>query len=93
MEIRLVDGNDVSKRPASGLEGRIGQRNQGLCCILARLCALPHLSLIISGGARGGRGRGFRGRGRGRGRQAKENVSAEDLDKQLDDYISKMETD
>lgn len=73
MEIRLVDGSDVSKRPSGGLEGRVGQRNQG--------------------GARGGRGRGFRGRGRGRGRQTKENVSAEDLDKQLDDYISKMETE
>ncbi|CAK8694884.1 THO complex subunit 4-like [Clavelina lepadiformis] len=44
-------------------------------------------------GGRGGRGKGSRGRGRGRGgRQGrKEEVSAEELDKQLDDYISKME--
>lgn len=77
MEITLVDGNDGTPRSNSG--GLNGRVGQR-----------------NQGGnfSRGGRGRGgFRGRGRGRGRQAKEDISAEELDKQLDDYVSKMETD
>nr|XP_002131960.2 THO complex subunit 4-like [Ciona intestinalis] len=81
MQIRFVDGNS----PSNDMNGRIGQRKPA-----------------PSGGGGGGRGRGgqpkrggFRGRGRGRGggrgREPKKEVSAEELDKQLDDYISKME--
>nr|XP_039248110.1 THO complex subunit 4-like [Styela clava] len=83
MEIRLVDGSgNVSggTRAQGGLGSRVGPKNQG--------------GGRGGGGRRGGGGAGRgRGRGGGRGRQAKENVSAEELDKQLDDYISKMETE
>ena len=49
--------------------------------------ALLQLNLLLDRfrGNRGG------GRGGGRNRQPKEEISAEDLDKQLDDYITKMQ--
>uniref|UniRef100_H2YJR8 RRM domain-containing protein n=1 Tax=Ciona savignyi TaxID=51511 RepID=H2YJR8_CIOSA len=76
MQIRFVDGASPTK--SNDMNGRIGQRKP----------------TGAAGTGRGGQRRGgFRGRGRGRGagRTPKKEVSAEELDKQLDDYISKME--
>jgi len=66
---------DGNSAPSGGLSGRLGNK--------------------VGGGNRGtnNRFRGNRGGGRGggRNRQPKEEISAEDLDKQLDDYITKMQ--
>jgi len=80
MQINFADGGGAPSGGGRGnMSGRLGNKVGG-------------------GGDRGGRSRGGNrsrggrgGRGRGGGRQPKEEISAEDLDKQLDEYITKMQ--
>jgi len=78
MQISFADGASSNNGSAGGMRGRLGNKvggNRGN----------NNRSRNSRGGGRGGKG------GRGGGRQPKEEISAEDLDKQLDEYITKMQ--
>jgi len=85
MQINFADGsgNNTPSNNA-GLKGRLGSKvpgNRG-----------ANNDNNSNRGTSNGRGRGRGGRGgRGGKREQKETMSAEDLDKQLDEYITKMQ--
>jgi len=74
MQISFADGNQTAGNQG-GLGSRLGKPNRGN-------------NRNRGGGDRRGGNRGGQGRGNFRNRKEKEEISAEDLDKQLDDYVN-----